>query len=142
MIGASQADFLLFDLERVRSRAARRSSAGPQPTAGSSTTTARPTSTGRRQGFADDGREPPGAHRRCGASRSATRSPRSIATDYNQGYVRNINEERLFDKGGTSDFMAGRLQFLFEPSDTFSLNIKGEYGESGPVSNERSCRPA
>jgi outer membrane receptor protein involved in Fe transport len=146
MIGAGQADFLLFDLERVEvARGPQGTVQGRNSTAGSiNYYTARP----------DVGEVAGKASLTMGENRLvrteafvnvpladtvAVRA--SIATDYNQGYVRNINEERLFDKGGTSDFMAGRLQFLFEPSDTFSLNIKGEYGESGPVvSNEEALQ--
>lgn len=146
MIGAGQADFLLFDLERVEvARGPQGTVQGRNSTAGSiNYYSASP----ELDEVAGQASLTMGENRlvRTNAfvniplgETVAVRA--SMATDYNQGYVRNINEERLFDMGGTSDFMAGRVQFLFEPSDTFRLNIKGEYGESGPViSNEESLQ--
>jgi outer membrane receptor protein involved in Fe transport len=146
MIGAGQADFLLFDLERVEvARGPQGTVQGRNSTAGSiNYYTASP----ELDEVAGKASLTLGENRlvRTDAfvniplgDTVAVRA--SMATDYNQGYVRNINPERLFDKGGTSDFMAGRLQFLYEPSDTFRLNVKAEYGESGPViSNEEALQ--
>lgn len=146
MIGAGQADFLLFDLERVEvARGPQGTVQGRNSTAGSiNYYTAKPLLndvSGQASLTLGDNRlvRTNGFVNLPLGDRAAFRA--SMATDYNQGYVRNINEERLFDKGGTSDFMAGRVQFLFEPSDSFSLNVKGEYGESGPVvSNEEGLQ--
>lgn len=146
MVGAGQADFLLFDLERVEvARGPQGTVQGRNSTAGSlNYYTAAP----KLGDFAGEASITVGEHRLVRTNgflnmplgqTAAVRA--SVATDYNQGYVKNINRDALFTKGGTSDFIAGRLQFLFQPSDSFRLNIKGEYGKSGPVvSNEESLQ--
>lgn len=146
MIGAGQADFLLFDLERVEvARGPQGTVQGRNSTAGSiNYYSAKPII----DEFAGQASLTLGENRLM-RSNAFVNVPlgdtfafrAAVATDYSQGYVENINPERLFDTGGTSDFMAGRVQLLFQPSDSFSLNIKGEYGESGPVvSNEESLQ--
>jgi len=146
MIGAGQADFLLFDLERVEvARGPQGTVQGRNSTAGSiNYYTAKP----QLDEVSGQASLTMGSNRLVRTNgvlnlplgdTAAFRA--SMATDYNQGYVKNISDVRLFDKGGSSDFMAGRVQFLFQPSDSFSLNIKGEYGESGPVaSNEEGIQ--
>ena len=146
MIGAGQADFLLFDLDRVEvARGPQGTVQGRNSTAGSiNYYTAKPVL----NEVAGQASLTMGSNRLVRTNgylnlplgdTVALRA--SVATDYNQGYVRNINASRLFDKGGNSDFMAGRVQLLFQPSDSFSFNIKGEYGQSGPVaSNEEGIQ--
>lgn len=146
MVGAGQADFLLFDLERVE--VAR----GPQGTVQGRNSTAGSlnyyTATPKLGEFSGQASLTVGEHRLVRTNgylnvplgdTMAIRA--SGATDYNQGYVRNINPQAQWTRGGTSDFAAGRLQILFQPSDAFRLNIKGEYGKSGPVvSSEESLQ--
>ena len=146
MIGAGQADFLTFDLARVE--VAR----GPQGTVQGRNSTA---------GSVNYYTNVPALHEYAGQASLSLGENRlvrtngflnipagdtvafraSFATDRNQGYVKNINPAALFTKGGTSDFVAARLQILVKPSDAFRFLLKGEYGESGPiVSNEEAIQ--
>jgi outer membrane receptor protein involved in Fe transport len=146
MIGAGQADFLLFDLDRVEvARGPQGTVQGRNSTAGSINYYTRAPELDDVSGQASLSLGQYNLVRTNGylnlplGDTVAMRA--SFATDYNHGYVKNINPQRLFDRGGNSDFMAGRLQFLFEPSDSFRLNIKGEYGQSGPIaSNEEGIQ--
>ena len=114
MVGAGQADFLLFDLERVEvARGPQGTVQGRNSTAGSlNYYTAAP----KLGEFSGSASLSIGEHRLVRTngflnvplgSTAAMRA--SVATDYNQGYVKNINPQALWSKGGTSDFVAGRL---------------------------------
>jgi iron complex outermembrane receptor protein len=143
MIGAGQADFLTFDLARVEvARGPQGTVQGRNSTAGSiNYYSNRP----QLQTYAGQASVTAGENRLARTSgflnfpigdTVAVRA--SVATDYNQGYLRNISPQALFSKGGSSNFVATRLQVLIKPSAAFQLNIKGEYGESGPInSNEK-----
>ncbi len=143
MIGAGQADFLMFDLERVE--VAR----GPQGTIQGRNSTAGTVNFYTRK---PDLESVAGAVSVSGGSYGLVRSDGfvnvplsdkvafrgSFATDRNEGYVRNINPQAQFDKGGENKFWAGRAQLLIEASDSVSINLKAEIGEMGPAagSNE------
>jgi iron complex outermembrane receptor protein len=143
MIGAGQADFLTFDLARVEvARGPQGTLQGRNSTAGSINYYSNPPELNRYAGQASV----TAGENRLTRSNAFLNFPigdivavrASVATDYNQGYLKNINPQALFSKGGNSNFVATRLQVLIKPSDTFQLKIKGEYGESGPIaSNEK-----
>jgi iron complex outermembrane receptor protein len=139
MIGAGQADFLMFDLERVE--VAR----GPQGTIQGRNSTAGTINFYTRK---PDLEATAGSVSVSAGSYGLTRSDGyinvplsdsvafrgSFATDRNDGYVRNIHPQALYDKGGKNKFWAGRAQLLIEASETVSINLKAEHGEMGPTS--------
>ena len=143
MIGAGQADFLTFDLARVEvARGPQGTVQGRNSTAGSINYYSNPPQLNTYAGQA----AVTAGENRLARTNGFLNFPigdvvavrASVATDYNQGYLKNINPQALFSQGGNSDFVATRLQVLIKPSDTFQLRIKGEYGESGPIhSNEK-----
>lgn len=139
MIGAGQADFLMFDLERVE--VAR----GPQGTIQGRNSTAGTINFYTRK---PDLERVAGAVSVTGGSYGLVRSDGfinvplsdkvafrgSFATDRNDGYVRNIHPQALYDKGGKNKFWAARAQLLIEASENVSINLKAEHGEMGPTS--------
>ncbi|PLW81791.1 hypothetical protein CWI75_13665 [Kineobactrum sediminis] len=143
MIGAGQADFLMFDLERVE--VAR----GPQGTIQGRNSTAGTINFYTRK---PDFESVAGAISVTGGSYGLVRTDGhinvplsdtmafrgSFATDRNNGYVRNIHPQALYDKGGKNKFWAGRAQLLIKASESVSVNLKAERGEMGPTngSNE------
>lgn len=146
MIGAGQADFLTFDLARVEvARGPQGTVQGRNSTAGSINYYTNAPAMGESGGQASVS---VGDNRLVRTSgylnfplNDTVAFRASFATDRNQGYVKNINPNALFRKGGTSDFSAARLQMLIKPSDSFRLLLKAETGDSGPVvSNEESIQ--
>ncbi|MFO7550758.1 MAG: TonB-dependent receptor [Haliea sp.] len=139
MIGAGQADFLMFDLERVE--VAR----GPQGTIQGRNSTAGTINFYTRK---PDLERVAGTLSVTGGSYGLVRSDGfinvpindkvafrgSFATDRNNGYVRNIHPQALYDKGGKNKFWAGRAQLRIEASENVSINLKAEHGEMGPTS--------
>jgi|GEM_PF-2571304 len=145
MIGAGQADFGLYDLARTEvARGPQGTVQGRNSTAGSvNFYTNRPNFDGTAASLSISG----GQHSLIRATGFlnlpvndvlAIRGAFSI--DRNDGYTTNINPNRLYKHGGQNKFYAGRFQMLFEPTDRFSFNLKGEYGKVGPTAagNERA----
>lgn len=144
MIGAGQADFGLYDLARTEvARGPQGTVQGRNSTAGSiNFYTRRPEFFGPSASLSVSAGEH-NLFRSTGflnVPLSDTVAVRgSFNIDRNDGYIKNINPDRLYDRGGQNKFYAGRLQVAFEPTDAFSLNLKAEVGEVGPVAagNER-----
>jgi len=145
MIGAGQADFGLYDLARTEvARGPQGTVQGRNSTAGSvNFYTNRPDFDGTSASLSMTG----GEHSLIRATGhlnlpvSETLAFRAaFSVDRNDGYIRNINPERQYERGGQNKFYAGRMQLAFEPNDRFSLNLKAEYGKVGPTvaGNERA----
>lgn len=145
MIGAGQADFGLYDLARTEvARGPQGTVQGRNSTAGSvnfytnrpdfnSTSAAVSVTGGEHSLFRSTG------HLNLPISEMlAIRG--SYSVDRNDGYTRNINPERLYDRGGQNKFFAGRFQLAFRPTDRVTLNLKAEFGLVGPTAagNERA----
>jgi iron complex outermembrane recepter protein len=145
MIGAGQADFLTFDIARTEvARGPQGTVQGRNATAGSiNYYTNRPNFSGASGRLsvtaAEHGTFRTEAFLNLPVSDTfALRG--AFSTDHSDGYLKNINPDSNWRKGGASKFWAGRLQALFQPSTDFSLLLKAEVGKMGPVSagNEKA----
>lgn len=138
MVGAGQADFLAFDIQRVEvARGPQGTIQGRNSTAGSINYYTNKPSTAAvgAQGSVTLGER--GLVRTSGylnvplSSTIAVRG--AFATDHSDGYVKNINPESPWKKGGQGKFRAGRVQLRFQPDNTFDLTLKAEFGRMGQV---------
>lgn len=137
MVGAGQADFLAFDTQRVEvargpqgTVQGRNSTAGsinyytnkpdPDATSGQASVSLGEYGTVRSTGYVNVGL----------GNGFAIRG--AFSTDDSDGYVRNINAESPWKKGGKGKFRAGRLQGRYE-GEGFAINLKSEWGRMGPV---------
>lgn len=138
MIGAGQADFLSFDIARTEvARGPQGTVQGRNATAGSiNYYTNRPSFDGT-SGRASVTLAERGTIRTEGFLNLPVSDTLAIrgafSTDHGSGYLKNINPEANWRRGGASKFYAGRLQALYKPSDSLSLLLKAEVGKMGPV---------
>lgn len=145
MIGAGQADFLSFDIARTEvARGPQGTVQGRNATAGSiNYYTNRPDfdGTGGRMSVTLAERGTIRTEGFLNVPVSDTLALRgAFSTDTSDGYLRNINPDSNWRKGAAGKFYAGRLQALFQPTDTLSLLLKAELGKMGPVAggNEKA----
>lgn len=144
MVGAGQADFLAFDIERVEvARGPQGTVQGRNSTAGSiNYYTSKPdpdkTSGEASVTLGEYGLVRTSAHANLALGGGlAIRG--AFSTDSSDGYIRNINPESPVRTGGQGKFRAGRLQARYEGVG-FNVNLKAEFGRLGPTSggNEES----
>lgn len=139
MIGAGQADFLSFDIARTEvARGPQGTVQGRNATAGSINYYTNRPSLSETSGRVSVTLAERGTVRTEGYLNvpvSDTLAVRgAFSTDTSNGYLRNINPDAAWRKGGAGKFYAGRLQALYQPNDKLSLLLKAEIGKMGPVS--------
>lgn len=57
----------------------------------------------------------------------------SGAHQSNDGYIKNINPNRLFDAAGESEFNAARAAIRYQPNDRLTIDFRGDWGQMGPA---------
>lgn len=57
----------------------------------------------------------------------------SGAHQSNDGYITNINPDRLFDAAGETEFNAVRGSLRFWPNDSLTIDLSGSWGKMGPA---------
>lgn len=138
LVGAGQADFLAFDVQRVEvARGPQGTIQGRNSTAGSiNYYTNRPNL----RDVSGNGTVTFGEYGlvRTSGFLNVPLSPTlavrgAFATDHSDGYVKNINTESPWQRGGQGKFRAGRLQLRFKPTEQLDVNIKAEFGRMGQV---------
>ncbi len=60
----------------------------------------------------------------------------SGAHQSNDGYIENINPNRLFDAAGENEFNAARAALRYEPNDNLTIDIRGDWGQMGPSAGQ------
>lgn len=147
MIGAGQADFLAFDISRVEvARGPQGTVQGRNSTAGSVNFYTNRPNTRDLSGELSVSLGERALVRTNGyfnlpiSSQFAVRA--AFATDATDGYLRNINPNSSWKKGGAGKFRAGRVQAIYKPNDQLSVLLKAEYGKMGPVAggNEKGIQ--
>lgn len=57
----------------------------------------------------------------------------SGAHQSNDGYIKNINPDRLFDAAGEQEFNAARAAIRYQPNDDFTFDFRADWGKMGPA---------